>query len=108
MTAPEHDLFHWDLGEDGVVVVTMDDPTQSANTMNDRFVEQLPVVVDRLWAERDSLTGVVIASAKKTFFAGGDLELLVRAGADDAAARDDGAAELATAGSGGAGAGSAA
>ncbi len=86
MTAPEHDLFHWDLGEDGVVVVTMDDPTQSANTMNDRFVEQLPVVVDRLWAERDSLTGVVIASAKKTFFAGGDLELLVRAGADDAAA----------------------
>lgn len=86
MTAPEHDLFQWDLGEDGVVVVTLDDPTQSANTMNDRFVEQLPVLVDRLWAERDALAGVVITSAKKTFFAGGDLELLVRAGADDAAA----------------------
>ncbi|MFN8146452.1 MAG: hypothetical protein U0R76_03205 [Candidatus Nanopelagicales bacterium] len=52
MTAPEHDLFQWDLGEDGVVVVTLDDPTQSANTMNDRFVEQLPVPVDRSGARR--------------------------------------------------------
>ena len=30
--------------------------------------------VDRLVAEKDSITGVVITSAKKTFFAGGDLK----------------------------------
>jgi 3-hydroxyacyl-CoA dehydrogenase/enoyl-CoA hydratase/3-hydroxybutyryl-CoA epimerase len=29
--------------------------------------------VERLEAEKESITGVVITSAKKTFFAGGDL-----------------------------------
>ena len=36
--------------------------------------------VDRLEAERDQLTGVVVTSAKKTFFAGGDLHQLIKAG----------------------------
>src|SRR5918995_1201749 len=41
--------------------------------------------VDRLEAEKDSITGVVITSAKKTFFAGGDLNDLKRARKEDAA-----------------------
>jgi 3-hydroxyacyl-CoA dehydrogenase / enoyl-CoA hydratase / 3-hydroxybutyryl-CoA epimerase len=40
--------------------------------------------VDRLVAEKDSITGVVLTSAKKTFFAGGDLTAMLNAGPDDA------------------------
>jgi 3-hydroxyacyl-CoA dehydrogenase/enoyl-CoA hydratase/3-hydroxybutyryl-CoA epimerase len=75
-------MFRWETDSDGVVTVTMDDPGQSANTMNDRFRAELPVLVDHLYAERDSITGVVIASAKKTFFAGGDLGMMMRATRD--------------------------
>ncbi len=35
--------------------------------------------VDRLEAEKDAITGVVLTSAKKTFFAGGDLNDLIQA-----------------------------
>ena len=35
--------------------------------------------VERLVAEKDSITGVVITSAKKTFFAGGDLKGMINA-----------------------------
>ncbi len=47
--------------------------------------------VERLVAEKDSITGVVITSAKKTFFAGGDLKGMINLGPEDAAeAFDDG------------------
>ncbi|MCG8919293.1 3-hydroxyacyl-CoA dehydrogenase NAD-binding domain-containing protein [Actinokineospora sp. PR83] len=78
-------MIKWESDADGIVVLTMDDPNQSANTMNDTFRESFGATVDRLEAERDSITGVVITSAKKTFFAGGDLNQLGKAGPGDAA-----------------------
>ncbi|KAF0957619.1 3-hydroxyacyl-CoA dehydrogenase NAD-binding domain-containing protein [Rhodococcus sp. T7] len=74
----------WSQDSDGIVLLTLDDPDQSANTMNDQYVESMGNILDRLEAERDSVTGVVITSAKKTFFAGGNLNDLVRATAQDA------------------------
>ncbi|MET8425034.1 3-hydroxyacyl-CoA dehydrogenase NAD-binding domain-containing protein [Nocardia sp. NPDC004860] len=71
--------IRWDRDADGIVVLTLDDPNQPANTMNADFQESFGQVVDRLEAERDSITGVVIASAKSSFFAGGDLRDLIRA-----------------------------
>ena len=52
--------------------------------MNQRFVSSLGEALDRLESERDSITGVVVTSAKKTFFAGGDLHDLRRARQEDA------------------------
>jgi 3-hydroxyacyl-CoA dehydrogenase/enoyl-CoA hydratase/3-hydroxybutyryl-CoA epimerase len=74
----------WEQDEDGIVVLTLDDPTQSANTMNAAYRESMGETIDRLEAERDSITGVVISSAKDTFFAGGDLRELRRATKVDA------------------------
>ncbi|MDQ7907448.1 3-hydroxyacyl-CoA dehydrogenase NAD-binding domain-containing protein [Phytohabitans sp. ZYX-F-186] len=77
------DIFSWNQDAGGVVTVTMDDPTQSANTMSERFIEQLPRLVDRIEAGRDEIAGVIVTSAKETFFAGGDLGLMMRATRDD-------------------------
>nr|MDQ3579369.1 3-hydroxyacyl-CoA dehydrogenase NAD-binding domain-containing protein [Actinomycetota bacterium] len=79
-------MFGWESDSDGIVVLTMDDPGQSANTMNDTFRTSLIATVERLETEKDGITGVVITSAKKTFFAGGDLRLMSKAGPADAAA----------------------
>jgi 3-hydroxyacyl-CoA dehydrogenase/enoyl-CoA hydratase/3-hydroxybutyryl-CoA epimerase len=80
----ETNTIRFERDEEGIVVLTMDDPNQSANTMNATFVRSLGEIVDRLEVERDNTTGIVIASAKKTFFAGGELNDL-RAVTKDAA-----------------------
>lgn len=66
-------MIGWALDTDGVLVLTMDDPNQGANTMNALYTSSMAATVDRLEAEKDSFVGVVLTSAKRTFFAGGDL-----------------------------------
>jgi 3-hydroxyacyl-CoA dehydrogenase/enoyl-CoA hydratase/3-hydroxybutyryl-CoA epimerase len=78
------DTIKWEKDDDGIVLLTLDDPNQSANTMNRAYAESMAATLDRLEAEKDDITGVVITSAKNTFFAGGDLNDLRRAGKDDA------------------------
>jgi 3-hydroxyacyl-CoA dehydrogenase/enoyl-CoA hydratase/3-hydroxybutyryl-CoA epimerase len=70
--------IHWDKDADGIVTLTLDDPTGSANVMNEHYRESMHNAVERLVAEKDSITGVVITSAKKTFFAGGDLKGIIQ------------------------------
>lgn len=72
------ETIRWEAGADGIVVLTLDDPNHSANTMNAAFRASLGATVDRLESEKDSITGVVVTSAKRTFFAGGDLNELTR------------------------------
>ena len=75
----------YDRDSDGIVTLTLDDPTSSANTMNELYKQSMADAVDRLYAEQDDVIGVVIASAKKTFFAGGNLKNMATATKDDAA-----------------------
>lgn len=80
----ESTTIRWEQDDTGVVTLVLDDPNQSANTMNEAFRDSLAAVADRLEAERDSVRGVIITSAKKTFFAGGDLRDLIRVTPDTA------------------------
>src|SRR4051812_48968043 len=76
--------IRWEQDDTGVVTLVLDDPDQSANTMNAAFAASLHTIADRLEAEKDSVRGVIVTSAKKTFFAGGDLHDLIRARPEDA------------------------
>ncbi len=78
-------IINWD-NQDGVVVLTIDDPSQGANTMNQAYIESIRETVDRLESEKDAIAGVVITSGKKTFFAGGDLNDLRKVTKSDAEA----------------------
>ncbi|WP_414167493.1 3-hydroxyacyl-CoA dehydrogenase NAD-binding domain-containing protein [Streptoverticillium reticulum] len=69
--------IRWQRSDDGIVTLVLDDPGQSANTMNAAFQQSLAEVADRLEAEKDGIRGIVVTSAKKTFFAGGDLRELI-------------------------------
>ena len=80
----ESTTIKWDKGDDGIVTLTMDDPNQSANTMNEAYKASMGATVDRLEAEKDDITGVILTSAKSTFFAGGDLNDLIQATPADA------------------------
>lgn len=70
--------IQFEKNADGIVILTLDSPNQSANTMNGDFRAALENTVAKLKAE-SSITGIVFKSAKKTFFAGGDLDELIQA-----------------------------
>ncbi|MFI6677539.1 3-hydroxyacyl-CoA dehydrogenase NAD-binding domain-containing protein [Kribbella sp. NPDC050470] len=77
-------MISWNNAE-GVVTLTIDDPSASANTMNEAYVAAMGETVDRLRGEKDTLKGVVITSAKPTFFAGGNLQMLSKIQPENAA-----------------------
>ncbi|MCP3818323.1 3-hydroxyacyl-CoA dehydrogenase NAD-binding domain-containing protein [Streptomyces sp. A3M-1-3] len=80
----ESSTIRWERSDDGVVTLVLDDPNQSANTMNQAFKDSIAAVADRAEAEKDSIRGIIFTSAKKTFFAGGDLKDMIRLRPEDA------------------------
>ncbi|WP_166983159.1 enoyl-CoA hydratase/isomerase family protein [Paramicrobacterium fandaimingii] len=78
---------------DGIATLTLDDPNAPVTVMNAAYVASMRAVVDGLERDRDSLRGVIVTSAKRSFCAGGDLALLRQtdpARAEDESARLDG------------------
>jgi len=75
--------IRWERGDDGIVIVTFDDPGRSANTMGPAYQAAMEETIERLEAEKEQIKGVVLASAKRTFFAGADLTELRRARRED-------------------------
>ncbi|MCX4768414.1 3-hydroxyacyl-CoA dehydrogenase NAD-binding domain-containing protein [Streptomyces sp. NBC_01285] len=85
----ESTTIRWEQDETGVVTLVLDDPNQSANTMNQAFKDSIAAVADRAEAEKDSIRGIIYTSAKKTFFAGGDLKDMIKVGPENAQAAFD-------------------
>ena len=81
-------MFKWETDADKIVTITMDDPNQPVNTMNDTFQGELPELVENLKSgvEKNEISGVIITSAKKTFFAGGDIKSMIKSTPEDAVA----------------------
>ena len=75
--------IQFEKNADGIVILTLDSPNQSANTMNADFQVALTEIIEKIKAE-SGITGVIFRSAKKTFFAGGDLDELIKATPQDA------------------------
>ncbi|MFE0776291.1 3-hydroxyacyl-CoA dehydrogenase NAD-binding domain-containing protein [Streptomyces sp. NPDC058861] len=90
----ESTTIRWEQDETGIVTLVLDDPNQSANTMNQAFRASIVAIADRVEAEKDSIRGIVYTSAKKTFFAGGDLKDMIQAGPEHARDIFEGALEM--------------
>jgi 3-hydroxyacyl-CoA dehydrogenase/enoyl-CoA hydratase/3-hydroxybutyryl-CoA epimerase len=82
-------IFQLSRDADHIVTLTMDDPAGSANTLHEGFKQDLGRLVDALEAELAadpaSITGLILTSAKKTFFAGANLDEILAAKPDEAA-----------------------
>ncbi|MBS1842833.1 MAG: enoyl-CoA hydratase/isomerase family protein [Actinobacteria bacterium] len=72
--------------ERGIVTLTFDDPGRGANTMSVAYVASMDRALARLEAELDDIRGIILNSAKSTFFAGGDLRELIAVEPDEAGA----------------------
>ncbi|WP_104505771.1 3-hydroxyacyl-CoA dehydrogenase NAD-binding domain-containing protein [Acinetobacter indicus] len=70
--------IQFEKNADNIVILTLDSPNQSVNTMNADFRAALAETVEKLKAD-EQIAGIIFCSAKKTFFAGGDLDELIQA-----------------------------
>jgi 3-hydroxyacyl-CoA dehydrogenase/enoyl-CoA hydratase/3-hydroxybutyryl-CoA epimerase len=73
----------FDKDPENIVTVTFDAPGAPVNTMTEEWQAAFTGTVERLAREKASIKGVILASAKKTFFAGAELKDVLKRGPND-------------------------
>ena len=74
-----------DTAAGAVATITFDQQDSPVNTMCRQWQDDLVAVTEQVVKDKDRLKGLILASAKKTFFAGADLKGVMRNTAADAA-----------------------
>ncbi|MEO8857782.1 MAG: enoyl-CoA hydratase-related protein, partial [Burkholderiaceae bacterium] len=72
--------------QDGIATVTFDEPGSPVNTMCQDWLQDMSELAARVLSDKDAIRGIILASGKKTFFAGADLKRTMRLKAEDAPA----------------------
>jgi 3-hydroxyacyl-CoA dehydrogenase / enoyl-CoA hydratase / 3-hydroxybutyryl-CoA epimerase len=75
--------IRYELAE-GIATLTFDEPGSPVNTMCAQWQDDLTAAVQQVVQDRDAIRGIVLASAKSTFFAGADLKGTMRLKPEDA------------------------
>ena len=70
---------------DGIATLTFDEPGSPVNTMGPQWQKDFAEATAKLFADKDQLRGVLLASAKTTFFAGAELKGVLKLKDSDAA-----------------------
>ena len=74
-----------ELGADGIATVTFDEPGSKVNTMTPQWQADLAEAADALERDKAQIKGVLLTSAKSTFFAGAELNSVMQLKPEDAA-----------------------
>jgi len=79
------DTIRYELSDDGIATITFDEPGSPVNTMTLQWQHDLAEAAAQLVRDKDRIRGVLLASAKTTFFAGAELKGVLTLKAEDAA-----------------------
>ncbi len=71
---------------DGIATVIFDEPDSPVNTMCRAWQDDMSSLAEQLLRDRDAIQGILLTSAKATFFAGADLKAAMRLTPADAPA----------------------
>ena len=80
------ETIRYEIDGDGIATITFDAPGAPVNTMTAAWQRDLAAVAAQAVADKERIKGVLLASAKATFFAGAALKGLLTLEAKDAAA----------------------
>ena len=70
--------------QDGIATITFDEPDSPVNTMSLQWQDDMDAVAAHVLQDKDAIQGIVLESAKATFFAGADLKGTMRLRESDA------------------------
>ncbi|MFO1262093.1 MAG: 3-hydroxyacyl-CoA dehydrogenase NAD-binding domain-containing protein [Rhodoferax sp.] len=68
----------------GIATITFDEPNSPVNTMCLQWQEDMSALAARVLQDKDAIQGILLTSAKSTFFAGADLKGTMRLQPSDA------------------------
>jgi 3-hydroxyacyl-CoA dehydrogenase/enoyl-CoA hydratase/3-hydroxybutyryl-CoA epimerase len=77
--------IRYDIDADGIATLTLDAPASPVNTMTAEWQADLAEAIGKVEADKERIKGVLLASAKTTFFAGAQLTEVLKLKAEDAA-----------------------
>jgi 3-hydroxyacyl-CoA dehydrogenase / enoyl-CoA hydratase / 3-hydroxybutyryl-CoA epimerase len=80
------DTLRYDIDADGILTITFDAPDSRVNTMTREWQRDLAAAAAQAAADKERIRGVLLASAKQTFFAGAPLKSLLALRPEDAVA----------------------
>ena len=69
---------------DGIATITFDEPNSPVNTMCLQWQHDMTELAEQVLKDKDAIQGILLASAKSTFFAGADLKAAMRLQPSDA------------------------
>ncbi len=67
-------MINYQKDQQGIVTLTFDNPGKPVNVINIAFGEAFKNIIEKLQAEKDSIIGIIITSAKESFMAGADID----------------------------------
>jgi 3-hydroxyacyl-CoA dehydrogenase/enoyl-CoA hydratase/3-hydroxybutyryl-CoA epimerase len=79
------ETLRYELADDGIATLTFDESGSPVNTMKLQWQHDLAEATDCLVRDSEKIKGVLLASAKSTFFAGAELKGVLKLKAADAA-----------------------
>ena len=79
------ETIRYELGADGIATLTFDAPGAPVSTMTPQWQADMAEAADALERDKGRIKGVLLASAKSTFFAGAELNSVLKLKAEDAA-----------------------
>ena len=79
------ETLSYELAADGIATITFDEPGSPVNTMTLQWQHDLAEAADCLVRDKERIKGVLLASAKSTFFAGAELKGVLKLKVEDAA-----------------------
>jgi 3-hydroxyacyl-CoA dehydrogenase/enoyl-CoA hydratase/3-hydroxybutyryl-CoA epimerase len=77
--------IRYELDTNGIATLTFDEPDSPVNTMRPEWQDDMAEAADQLERDKASINGVLLVSAKTTFFAGAELKGVLKLKAEDAA-----------------------
>ncbi len=77
--------IRYELDATGIATLTFDEPGSPVNTMRPEWQDDMAEAAGQLERDKERIKGVLLASAKATFFAGAELKGVLKLKAEDAA-----------------------
>lgn len=77
--------IRYELDTNGIATLTFDEPDSPVNTMRPEWQDDMAEAAGQLERDKERIKGVLLASAKTTFFAGAELKGVLKLKAEDAA-----------------------
>jgi 3-hydroxyacyl-CoA dehydrogenase/enoyl-CoA hydratase/3-hydroxybutyryl-CoA epimerase len=78
------ETIRYELDADGIATLTFDEPGSPVNTMRREWQLDMSAAAGLLERDKERIKGVLLASAKTTFFAGAELKGVLKLRAEDA------------------------